>query len=44
MLDKMDETMSTPREGIKEHGPVYSKPYSSTDVDCLNIYNVRCTV
>ena len=25
MLDKMDETMDTPREGIKEHGPAYSK-------------------
>ena len=25
VLDKMDETLSTPREGIKEHGPASSK-------------------
>jgi hypothetical protein len=25
VLDKMDATMSAPREGIKEHGPVYCK-------------------
>ena len=24
MLDKMDETLSVPREGIKENGPAFS--------------------
>ena len=39
VLDTMDETLSTPREGIKEHGPAYGKLLIVAD---LNTYPRPC--